>query len=104
MNVLYTEDVGSAFLRNVNKHLPDYTASYPRREYSTGRINSVNINNRMFLVLKMQCVFCEVETEFLNIASTFRCHAVAKLIEELCYKPEGRGFDFRLGHWIFQLT
>jgi hypothetical protein len=22
----------------------------------------------------------------------------------LCYKPEGRGFDSRRGHWIFQLT
>jgi hypothetical protein len=24
--------------------------------------------------------------------------------EALCYKPEGRGFDTRWGHWIFQLT
>jgi hypothetical protein len=24
--------------------------------------------------------------------------------ETLCYKPEGRGFDSRLSHWIFQLT
>jgi hypothetical protein len=22
----------------------------------------------------------------------------------LCYKPEGRGFDSRWGHWIFQLS
>jgi hypothetical protein len=22
----------------------------------------------------------------------------------LCYKPEGRGFESRWGHWIFQLT
>jgi hypothetical protein len=22
----------------------------------------------------------------------------------LCYKPEGRGFDSRRGHWIFKLT
>jgi hypothetical protein len=26
------------------------------------------------------------------------------MVEALCYKPEGRGFDSRLGHWIFQLT
>jgi hypothetical protein len=31
-------------------------------------------------------------------------HAVAQLVEALCYKPEGRGFDSRSGHWIFQLT
>jgi membrane-associated PAP2 superfamily phosphatase len=30
-------------------------------------------------------------------------HAVAWLVEALCYKPEGRGFDSR-HHWIFQLT
>jgi hypothetical protein len=26
-----------------------------------------------------------------------------KLAEALCYKSEGRGFDSRWGHWIFQL-
>jgi hypothetical protein len=30
--------------------------------------------------------------------------AVAKLVEALCYKPEGPGFDSRWGHWILQLT
>jgi hypothetical protein len=29
---------------------------------------------------------------------------VASLVEALCYKPEDRGFDSRLGHCIFQLT
>jgi hypothetical protein len=31
-------------------------------------------------------------------------HVVAQLVEALFYKPEGRGFDSRSGHWIFQLT
>jgi hypothetical protein len=31
-------------------------------------------------------------------------HAVAELVEALCYKSEGRGFDCRWGHWIFQFT
>jgi hypothetical protein len=26
------------------------------------------------------------------------------LVEALCYKPEGRGFDSRRDHQIFQLT
>ena len=26
-------------------------------------------------------------------------YAVAQLVEALHYKPEGRGFDFRWGHW-----
>jgi hypothetical protein len=28
-------------------------------------------------------------------------HAVASLVEALCYKPEGFGFDSRCGHLIF---
>jgi hypothetical protein len=27
-----------------------------------------------------------------------------ELVEALCYKPEGHGFDSRWGRWIFQLT
>jgi len=30
-------------------------------------------------------------------------NAVAQLVEALCYKPEGRGFEFRC-HWNFSLT
>jgi hypothetical protein len=29
---------------------------------------------------------------------------IAYLVEALCYKPEGRGFDSGWGHWIFQLS
>jgi hypothetical protein len=29
---------------------------------------------------------------------------VAQLVEALCYKPEGRGFDSRCCHWNFSLT
>jgi len=31
-------------------------------------------------------------------------NAVAQLVEELRYKPEGRGFDSRWCHWNFSLT
>jgi hypothetical protein len=31
-------------------------------------------------------------------------HAVVWLVEALCYKPEGRGFDSRQDDWIFQFT
>jgi hypothetical protein len=31
-------------------------------------------------------------------------HAVAQLVEELRYKPEGRGIDSRLCHWNFSFT
>jgi hypothetical protein len=29
------------------------------------------------------------------------CFAVSYLVEALCYKPEGRGFDYRLSEWMF---
>jgi hypothetical protein len=31
-------------------------------------------------------------------------YAVAQLVEALCYKPEGRGFDSLWHHWNFSLT
>ena len=31
-------------------------------------------------------------------------HAVAQLVEAMCYKPEVRGFDSRWCHWNFSLT
>ena len=30
--------------------------------------------------------------------------AVAQLVEELRYKPEGHGFNSRWGHWDFSVT
>jgi len=31
-------------------------------------------------------------------------HAVAQLVEALCYKPAGRGVDSRWFYWNFSLT
>jgi len=31
-------------------------------------------------------------------------HVVVQLVVALRYKPEGRGFDFRWGHWDSSLT
>jgi hypothetical protein len=39
---------------------------------------------------------------FINIHSVTLL--VAQLVEALCYKPEGRGFDSRWCHWNFSLT
>jgi hypothetical protein len=30
-------------------------------------------------------------------------HTVAYFVATLCYKPESRGFDYRLNHWIFSI-
>jgi hypothetical protein len=52
----------------------------------------------MFVLLQM----CNKNYSFIyfNLGG----HAVALLIEALCYKPEGRWFDSRWGYLIFQLT
>jgi len=34
----------------------------------------------------------------------YQGQAVAQLVEALCKKPEGRGFDSRWCHWNFSLT
>jgi hypothetical protein len=34
-SIIYPEDGGSMFLRNVSEYLRDYTASHPRRQYSS---------------------------------------------------------------------
>ena len=31
-------------------------------------------------------------------------YAVAQLVEALCYKPKGHGFDSRWGQWNFSVT
>jgi hypothetical protein len=31
-------------------------------------------------------------------------YAVAQLVEALCYKPEGRGFNSRWSHWNYSVT
>jgi hypothetical protein len=36
--------------------------------------------------------------------TTVAATAVAQLVEELRYKPEGRGFDSRWCHWNFSLA
>jgi hypothetical protein len=32
---------------------------------------------------------------------SFRVYAVVQLVDALRYKPEGRGFDSREGHWLW---
>jgi hypothetical protein len=48
----------------------------------------------------------EYQTTSCNIRGAFIIggHAVAQLVEVLCYKPEGRGFDSRWCHRNFSLT
>jgi hypothetical protein len=51
------------------------------------------------------CVLHALPISFSLIdSSNFIWRAIAWLVEALCYKPEGRGFDSRWGHWAFQLT
>jgi hypothetical protein len=47
---------------------------------------------------------CVREIEILGYILLGLGHAVAQLVEALCYKPEGRGFDSRRYHRNFSLT
>jgi hypothetical protein len=42
--------------------------------------------------------------DFISLLLLVVGHAVAQLVEALCYKPEGRGFDSRWCYWNFSLT
>jgi hypothetical protein len=37
----------------------------------------------------------ELNKQIISIVFKFMGHAVAQLVEALCYKPEGRGFESR---------
>jgi hypothetical protein len=47
---------------------------------------------------------CFHEVYGMNLMTERWSQAVALLVEALCYKPEGRRFKSRRGHWISQLT
>jgi hypothetical protein len=53
----------------------------------------LHINIRYAIAL----CYCTVKMYYLLIIN-FVGHAVAQLVEVLCYKPIGRGFDFQLCH------
>jgi hypothetical protein len=53
------------------------------------------------LVLTQNSTFNSKLVKHYNFISGY---AMAQLVEALCYKPEGRGFDFRWCHWNFSLT
>jgi hypothetical protein len=48
-----------------------------------------------YIVFKNVVVFCDYYQDFILfiITSINWGHAVTQLVEALCYKPEGRGFD-----------
>jgi hypothetical protein len=69
------------------------------------RLNNFNLRTVHFLryimhtLLKICCTIL-----YLSLLHVSTGHAVAHLVEALCYKPEGRGFDSRWSHWNFSVT
>ena len=64
-------------------------------------VNHSVFKRREFDVLgKRDAVVYRIKSKYVVLSG----HAVAQLVEELRYKPEGRGFDFRWCHWNFSLT
>jgi hypothetical protein len=57
----------------------------------------------LLLVVVVAVVVVVVVVAVVVVVFNWR-HAVAWLVEALCYKLEGSGLDSRRGHWIFQFT
>jgi hypothetical protein len=64
-------------------------------KFLNGPISSLtpSLANMKLLHVELVLTFCY-----------YWAHAVAQLAEALRYKPEGRGFDSRWGHWDFSLN
>jgi hypothetical protein len=63
--------------------------------------SSKNVSGHCLQLANAQFHTCSLQ--FKNNSNILRYgeQAVARLLETLCYKPHGRGFDFRWGPWIF---
>ena len=63
----------------------------------------------LIILFSLWTVLVNLKISF-HFFPTFTCvylqlgHAVAQLVEALCYQSEGRGFDSRWCHWNFSLT
>jgi hypothetical protein len=65
----------------------------------------INFGERKFF--NTVSVLCSYRVAYVKCPLLYHCytgHAVAQLVEALRYKLEGRGFDFRWGHWDLSLT
>jgi hypothetical protein len=57
-----------------------------------------------YLYIYIYIMYCWLQYVLYKIVIYNGGHAVAKLVEALRYKPEGREFDSRWCHWNFSLT
>ena len=65
----------------------------------------IKIPGNWLISLLQHCsVISSLYNFWLYTPSACEGHAVAQLVEALCYKPEGRGFISRWCHWNFSLT
>ena len=62
----------------------------------------INIMTKIMSITLTQCL--QPHTVIALIICYFLGHVVAQLVEALCYKLEGRGFDSRWCHWNYSLT
>jgi hypothetical protein len=85
----------SNFLMWISLQRPQYLTRFGKK-----RSDLIEVISRQFSA----CIAC-IRSIFRQRTSRIHLqqgHAVAQLVEALCYKHEGRGFDSRWGHCIFQ--
>jgi len=69
-------------------------------KYNFASIRSVQFDTIFYSKFGDTGIPCEISTQYPSNSG----HAVARLVEALHYKPEGRGFDSQWRNWIFSLT
>jgi hypothetical protein len=70
--------------------------------FFTGWPLYIQLLSLSFATIRLQAP--EFESPWIKTVCYTTGYAVARLVEALCYKPEGRGFDSRWCHWNFSLT
>jgi len=68
------------------------------------RDSAWNFTRLCFIHILFTANYSRLTGNFLSSHIYQKGHAVAQLVEALCYKPEGRGFNSRWRHWNFSLS
>jgi hypothetical protein len=91
-----TEEISALIIRVYGK------SRTIQSDYSV--VSYIKESNMLTLYALVRRILITLRTEFVCTLYIYMRYAVAQLVEALRYKPEGRGFDSRWGHWNFSAT
>jgi hypothetical protein len=89
--------------------LKKFPAFYGTRRFITVRVGVyINIFENFYSIFISMTNYINIfinikyKLQYILVLNNLKWQAAAYLVEALCYKPEGCGFDFRC-HWIFSI-